>query len=125
MVGAALLIFGLAVAGVIFLATRGSKDTAPAGKDALAKAGGGGTVVVRDAGEKVEIPPLPPPGQRPTLERTFRLDKFEYGKDPDNTAVRGSLGTSVSWKPQAPSGYLGSNGHAWFTNVPEVVRTRW
>src|SRR5262249_55752188 len=37
----------------------------------------------------------------------------------------GSLGMSVSWKPQAPSGYLGSNGHAWFTKVPDVVSTRW
>jgi hypothetical protein len=36
----------------------------------------------------------------------------------------GPSGMSVSWKPQAPSGYFGSNGHAWFTNVPEVVRTR-
>ncbi|WP_439625095.1 alpha/beta hydrolase-fold protein [Gemmata sp.] len=37
----------------------------------------------------------------------------------------GSLGLSVSWNPHAPSGNLGSNGHAWFTNVPEVVSTRW
>ncbi len=37
----------------------------------------------------------------------------------------GSFGISVSWKPQAPSGYFGSNGHAWFTNVPDVVSTRW
>src|SRR3954447_16586632 len=36
----------------------------------------------------------------------------------------GLSGMSVLWKPHAPSGNFGSNGHCWFTNVPDVVRTR-